>query len=537
MKVKTIGIFIHLLLCIANSAIAQQFNVRLTGEFWETGFGAKEYYKTYSIFGCVRDLNSSIESEFYPRFQLTTIDKTGNLLTQKQYYIEEKTFFRNHIKSLNINEQHGLVVHYKGIENGEATLTGNIPALWYLNNEGTDTLRSVKLNLMPLGGMRISDVIYDSVNSRIIGVIEKNNVYGSEFYITTTDTLGNLLWLKEYPAFEGRQIYGIAVSDKNNILLVGTLDDSIRYVWDKIGVKFTGHKDRIWYCLLDSAGNIKWIKSLTGPYYEPPYVDELEYLNFSNGPATEGSILQGVLPVVDGFVLYGLTNFYPYMAKINNDGDILWQYKYDGQIADSLYRAMRKRLAINKMIEHKGYLYSIGVTTKGDNGASIAKYTQGGRRIWYREYSFQSGSANELDYIISTQNGFLLLGGSYDLYDPFSSKDIWAVSTNEFGCLEEGCELNDIIDTLTNVPDTAPSINYKFTVTPNPASTSFKVQSSFQGNFNLIITDILGKERLSSKMESNEYLFLNELEIGLFFVSIYSLNGELLQTTKLVVEH
>ena len=69
---------------------------------------------------------------------------------------------------------------------------------------------------------------------------------------------------------------------------------------------------------------------------------------------------------------------------------------------------------------------------------------------------------------------------------------------------------------------------------PNPSNGIVNIDLDQNGEFSVEVTDILGKSISRETIQSNTILNLNNLEKGVYFVTVS--NNEIMKTTKVIVE-
>jgi hypothetical protein len=274
--------------------------------------------------------------------------------------------------------------------------------------------------------------------------------------IIRTDKHGDQEWIQYIPTQANEQFNNgsdIIATDDGGYLIAGAKD----FNFTPDTMKYTIHK--IWI-----DGEIAWTKSYSG--------------NRSCGFNKIIKSAEG-----DGFILVGFENNYPtdnprkrwgVIAKINDDGCMLWKRKYqsnpDDVFTDFLYNV--------KSTQDGGYI-AVGTTRRDDS-------------------TFQNA---------------------------------WAVKTDEWGCVESGCQyvVTSDCDGTTPLEDVKRE-ELEIKVFPNPFNKT--VMFDFGNNtsikpIKIIVTDISGRRVWEYQLSNENQVEWtpNNLEKGLYFYLIRMSDG------------
>jgi hypothetical protein len=346
------------------------------------------------------------------------------------------------------------------------------------------------------------------------------NIYGDSCYIFSSDSNGNILWLKEHPNLHVSISDIIEMSDGGFILSGKQFqDEKYKLSWDGLELIYIGHPERLWYAKIDSIGNLEWEKLLTGDYYE---LYDTIYYKYKFATRTS---FKTALKTSDGnYVLAGFIENQPYMTKINEHGDRLWQSKYFKNLSylDTLHR----KGYFYSIKEVDGYIYAFGSIDSLDSGASddtpfdfLMKLTGTGRTIWTRY--FRTKSSDYLYNATPSIDGFFLSGSKMDTTpNKYGNQDGWIIKVDKYGCEIPGCHLNDVIDTSTATPEFYRS-ERSFTLFPNPVSYTLNVQSNLNSqNYTYVIYNCSGQQMFSGKLLASQAISVQSLPLGLYIIEL-----------------
>lgn len=331
----------------------------------------------------------------------------------------------------------------------------------------------------------------------LCGYTDEDDYWG-DFFLLRTDSLGNELWRHNYG---GNNVeYGMSViATPDGGFLIGGQTNSFGGDVDQFVVK------------VDSSGNQQWQKVLGGIYDDVPACVML----LSDGNYLVGGIMAYSQPGGPGM---GIAAGKPYLVKLDNAGNIIWEYDY-GSI--NFYTAVTTlRELPNGDIVAAGFT----IPTTRVNGL-VLKVNSMGDSLWYRTYSYDSLSDNYIyDIRATSDNGLVTSGFNFQ-----NNQNIWVMKLDSLGCDTMGCN-------LTGVPE--PSSDYQIiSVFPNPASEIVTLQfSDAHQSRSIIIYDQIGREVW--REETNEKLVsisVSEFSTGMYFYRVEE-KGIVKTTGKLIIE-
>jgi regulation of enolase protein 1 (concanavalin A-like superfamily) len=469
--------------------------------------------KSFLLGGGTRNFFAESDSAYTHRMFLTHLDSTGSLIQRKYYPFH--------------NEESNIYGFYD-INNGYTMLHGHssilqplAPQKMYLSYVNSDTFKNIYMDAVKPNAYVVRNVILNK-RQQFVFHVSYGMTQGDSFYICATDTQGKRLWLKEYLS-TNIQVLNLVQAHDGGYFLSGYLLANNYRDWKDGTLQYFGHPSRLWLAKLDSLGNEQWQKIFSGNFYEPrgPYAHII-------GPSSIGAHFNGITPLSDGtYMAYGQVNVFPYMAKLSENGDVLWHEKIDtARIAEQQIPE-----DIHKIIDRNGSLYALAY--KESYYKQLWKLTYSGKCLWKRDYYHQYNILSAILAIESVDDGFVMVGAVKDTntWDVLPQQG-WIIKTDTNGCIKTGCHLNDSvdvsIDTLTINRKTL-SIN----IYPNPANQVIRIQHSLT-KASLKIVNTLG-ETVYQTQDIPHELNTSQLGEGIYFLVVQE--GQLQHKHKLLIQH
>jgi hypothetical protein len=233
---------------------------------------------------------------------------------------------------------------------------------------------------------------------------------------------------------------------------------------------------------------------------------------------------------------------YPRIVKIDNAGDLIWEILFDEDNYSTGQEFTTIEQTIDGHYVVAGQIYDSTPENEQEDGlynyyGQIIKFTEDGQILWDRRYDGISslGDNHNINDLKSTlDGGFIFCGESRDGYSlgpNFESpgQQGWIVKLDEFGCLVPGCQ-NVGVD----------EIEIKaFIMGPNPAVDHLNIYvGSLHEAAKIVVTDMNGREIKSFNIRSaatTYMLDIDELASGTYVMSLLEQN-EVLHSEVLVVE-
>ena len=377
------------------------------------------------------------------------------------------------------------------------------------------------------------------------------------------DENGDLLWENSLGGTQSDWAFGVTTSSDSGVIVVGRT-----YSADGDVEGFHGDVDA-WVVKLDQSGTILWQRALGGSAFDIGQ-DVIE--------TTDGNILVvGASSSIDGDVLSGQAGGGDaWVVMLNPEGELLWERTLGGSASDG-FRAV---------VESDDGGFVLAGTTQstevpgyhaGRDGW-VAKIDATGTIIW--QLALGGADVDELFDLESDVNGGYVLCGQTkssdgDLVSNLGDYDGWLLrlsnageidwSTSMGGFVHEnlydiGVTVNGdyIFGGLTNSNDGELASNHggydvwlvklglletsigaraakTLEVTPNPTSGVVRVRVPTTGEYNLLLSDPLGKVIREWKMNStSEVLSLEDVRSGIFFLSLQ--RGGIAHSHRLIIE-
>jgi hypothetical protein len=227
-----------------------------------------------------------------------------------------------------------------------------------------------------------------------------NQVYGNQWWLIKTDSLGKTQWNKTYPFSEDEQsdtfgfVYSMILTKDSGYALAGYAN--------VLGTGNTGD-----FCLLktDSAGNVQWKKTYDGGTYQEPggAVVNTQDLAYSLVQTSDGGYALG------GESLgYDTSNFF--LVKTDSSGNRVWDTKY---WEPYLQGGLHFRGLTHKAIQTSDGGYAlIGSEEKSfeDNDFYLIKVDSSGSVQWRKTYGDKY--ADVPSSVVQLGDGGFALGGT-----------------------------------------------------------------------------------------------------------------------------
>jgi hypothetical protein len=444
------------------------------------------------------------------------IDHQGNVLNEI-YYPNDTALFHLHEDNLQWvndstllhvgrvlnqqNEQHQFLVWLNA--QGD-TLSTSYHKSYYFDEEPVDQYDQVSW-YYPLRIMQDeSGNIYESAVLRLAGS-----------HLRKFDAEGNLLWqilFDEENDHDAVRIYSMAMNNGNIVLPI--------YFYKGFGTFET-------YSYLYTV-------SPEGEILEETLIPEVNR-EIKDIIRTEGGDF--ILASADYF-----QGSFPWIVKIDSQGELLWQISFDEdnygveQWFSTIDRTQDGHYVV------AGQIYDTTPENEEVDGlynyyGQIVKFTEEGEILWDRRYDGissigDSHFANDLKP--TSDGGYIFCGQSKDGFSngpnyEAPSQRGWIVKLDEFGCLVPGCQNVGVDEIEIDA----------FIMGPNPAVDHLNIYvGQLHEASKIIITDIGGREVKSFHIRNaatTYMLDIDELASGTYVVSLLEQN-EILHSEVLVVE-
>ena len=371
--------------------------------------------------------------------------------------------------------------------------------LFHLNQEGSiewEQFYGTQYQDMGFGLTRTSDggfALLGYTNSQIDG---------GDFYLVRTDASGNLLWEKTFGPDYVDYGFCIIENQAGELIMAGTENGFFNPTQTDFK---TPHSD-ILIIKTDATGKQIWYKKIGGSDHEWAR-DIIE--------APDGGYY-----ICGSTQSYGSGNFDIFLARINENGDLIWLRTFGGDHYD-----YGEKLALT----NDGHIYISGTTASYTNDLNsdhmLIKTDMEGNLVWQKVLG--SENADYTGGLVVTQDQGVVFSG-WTRKSPKGDTDIILIRLNKDGEM-------DFISHLA--PDNPMEGNIK--LFPNPSSGKLKIdlQECQHTTVHLEITDLQGSKILSVELAGGkEYTIESGLAAGVYLYTV-SLEGKRRYTGKLIIQN
>jgi len=350
----------------------------------------------------------------------------------------------------------------------------------------------------------------------VVGTLELNYRANHEVYLLKMDSLGNVLWEHNYQK-NGFHTQGMSIiNTSDNGFAIG----AYRWVTGPYGVPIG---DPI-VIKTDSLGNLEWELNLGGQYQDGTAI--LCQSDDGNIFATSRFDTDSIHEL--------LYDSRVQLAKIDNLGNILWNYLYGDNVSFQKVQNIRT-VSKNGVIISGSHWHP----TPNEMGFML-RVDSLGDSLWYRQYAILNGpdSRNILyDAIPTSDGGFLGAGGCSPIPPDTGNQDAWVIKIDSMGC-------TSISDCWVGEPEwkwiTTEGGN-KIKIYPNPANTWFEVEikTNNKKDNNLIIKvfDLYGcliEEMEIPKGQNSTRLYVSDWNKGVYLIRVKD-NNVVVGSGKVIV--
>ncbi len=371
--------------------------------------------------------------------------------------------------------------------------------LFHLNQEGSiewEQFYGTQYQDMGFGLTRTSDggfALLGYTNSQIDG---------GDFYLVRTDASGNLLWEKTFGPDYVDYGFCIIENQAGELIMAGTENGFFNPTQTDFK---TPHSD-ILIIKTDATGKQIWYKKIGGSDHEWAR-DIIE--------APDGGYY-----ICGSTQSYGSGNFDIFLARINENGDLIWLRTFGGDHYD-----YGEKLALT----NDGHIYISGTTASYTNDLNsdhmLIKTDMEGNLVWQKVLG--SENADYTGGLVVTQDQGVVFSG-WTRKSHKGDTDIILIRLNKDGEM-------DFISHLA--PDNPMEGNIK--LFPNPSSGKLKIdlQECQHTTVHLEITDLQGSKILSVELAGGkEYTIESGLAAGVYLYTV-SLEGKRRYTGKLIIQN
>lgn len=260
-----------------------------------------------------------------------------------------------------------------------------------------------------------------------------NNEGFHDNWLVKTDIQGNLLWEKSF-GFSGHDhAYALVETNDNGFFMAGFLDVTASGGLGNSNRSSNGIArhgiGEFWCHKLDSQGNVQWQRFFGGSGNDRAF----DVLQTNDG----GYLLTGYTESNDFDITDSKGTYDYWVLRLNSAGDLLWQKSFGGSGIDQA-RKLIKTEENNYIILGNSFSNDIHVTSNyGGSDYWILKIDDEGDIIWKKNYG-----GSDFDYATSikkSKDGYVLCGYSRSsdthLSVNYGDNDFWVIKINEQGNL------------------------------------------------------------------------------------------------------
>jgi hypothetical protein len=310
---------------------------------------------------------------------------------------------------------------------------------------------------------------------------------------------GALLWDTIYGGNGNDAIYSIETTLDGGFILGGESDS------------YGDGSDDIYVMKLNSKGVLEWDATFGNEKNDAGRVHQME---------------TGEYIVTGGMVPSGKTNSQAYIAKLNENGNLLWEkfYSYDDQYHDVF--------GVTTIFDKNGNMTLAGHTydRSGLNRPLgwLVKLNANGDSLWTRKLRIRDRDHYLVDMKQTNDGGFILGGYVFSSSTGGDTQDLWVIKVDSMGC--------DVAHCVTGINNTLGASWGSVSVYPNPAFDylTFDIDYSLYNNPEVMLYDSFGKLVLKQKLNNSvTTIDISLLQKGVYFYQFIA-DGEQLSTEKIV---
>jgi DNA-binding ferritin-like protein (Dps family) len=483
-------------------------------------FNKQYYYQPTAWLGSTTDIIQEKDSSFIAIMHAVNNQNRDNKLRIVKINNKGKQIWAKEYKANGIDTETGFI---------QPTFDGNyiIGAIEKKRKDGLLTITTILFKITPQGdslwlkeymttaewtiaayGIQAMDkgFIYCGIAVRWKKINDEYIEQPWKAYIFKTDSLGNLLWQKEYGDAQHSTVAQRVIETTNKELIIcgRTVSHLSGDDWD-IALM----------CMkLDKDGKQIWQKS----YGESGINEAFSQISISK----KGDYLLAAnwsknwQPAISGGML----------ARMDEDGNMKWLKKYQTETGG---------------LEHEGFVelsngnIVVGGRRISTRDVGIAKFDQEGNFIWHRVYDLNPQSSETINGIRHTlDNGFLLYGHGLPIKPAGqpNGDQAWLLKLDSLGCDSELCAKSVATDDVLPMEDEKNSLS----IQPNPnngiATISWNIADEAIQKGRIEVLDILGQIIQVvdiQQLEGKQVLDILGVAAGMYFLKLKIKEKELIR--------
>jgi hypothetical protein len=363
--------------------------------------------------------------------------------------------------------------------------------------------------------------------------------YNYKTFLIKLDSLGNLIWRKEYGNnINCNMIRSLSLDHDGGYLIGGGVGNLYTYnnVNEMPVCQATIFKT-------DTAGTVLWQWQDTAHYcsmqaFGLQPTDDNGYI-YTNWQATR------LINLPSGNGIYVGRYF---ITKVDTSFNLIFEKPFSTSktydVGMLLYTLKKDIIGNYISVGHRSDFVILNNDTFALDYGYLVKLNNSGDTIWSRLYAnvatlpvlggIHPYTTNKLyDFDFKADGGIIACGDVMDFTAPSQQQKAWLLSLDSYGCLSAGCHLFDAVTEVEKQQGV-------FKAYPNPTNDVLYIQHlpGFEAQqCELQIADITGKIVMQQKLINQEvtYIFSTEaLNNGIYFLSLKTESG-VVQTEKIVV--
>lgn len=373
-------------------------------------------------------------------------------------------------------------------------------SLWmqqYGSGSGTNYDWATNIAQTPDGGFVISGFSWLAPNHTT-----------SDVWIFKTDSLGNLLWQKQFDGY-GRDDFfeKVIITPDGNIVCAGT-------------TAFDGITRLDYVVKMNQQGDTLWTKQFGGLKWS-------ELLDFNN-TLDGGFIGCGARVVASGKQQASI-------FKLDSLGNVLWYNTFArGNGVGEYYNfsSVHELPNGNFMAAGVDYDYTQPVPG-GSTRIRMMEFNNSGDSIWSKQYPHSTDEDEDyvFDMKLTTDGGFIMCG--YVIHSSPTRNDALVIKIDSNRCDNVPCQLSVGVEETSNFkPQTS-----NFKVYPNPTTGILTIELKNETIDKLIVEiyNLLG-EKVYNGLVTQNSININHLNNGVYFLQLKDKNNKHLVTQKLMLQ-
>lgn len=340
-----------------------------------------------------------------------TTDADGNIFMVGIYMSDTIVFGSNML--LNSGNNDLFIVKYNNI--------GDV--LWVKSFGGSNTDVAYSVTTDFNGDVIVTGMFYSPSISFDTITLNNTSINGTaDIFLVKFDNNGEVLWAQNAVGNDLEQAYSVATDSDGNIFISGyTQSNTLSF--GSFTITNLNPND-MFIAKYENNGNVEWVKSVGGTLYDYPYSITVDL----NGDILVAGYFTSPTITFDTITLSNLGYGEIFLAKYDNNGNILWAKSAGGSNTDVAYAVITDKIG---NIFMTGYFHSniiyfndLSLTRSSWHDMFVAKYNSDGNIVWAKNasgvdyasaYSVSADSIGNI-YVCGDFGGDSITFGNVTLY-------------------------------------------------------------------------------------------------------------------------